>query len=566
MVNWTSARSPFVWASIAAAIAALYRALVFTGFPNDQYMHLAWAQQVIRGELPGRDFVEPGMPLTIALSAAAQYLLGVGILSEFVLCTAFLAAAAGLTCWLATRLTGSLVLGFVAVALQLAMYPRPYNYPKIFIPVVAVLLIWRYVEHPGVRRAAIVGAWTAVGFLFRHDYLLYLGVAMLAAMVSVLPRCGVHPTARHLGAWIAAAVILILPYIVMLPFLGGVKAHFNDGLEFWRAERYQWTLNLPRLAVLPPPALPVREDLGPAGPIRRIARGVVLDGVLAVAPFVNQANAGVVIYYGAFLLPVAAIGAVAWAALRRRPRALLPGDAQVLTLAVLSLVLALAFVRHPFQARLADVAGTMPLVAVAAAARYRGTGLRLCGVALLTAAIVATCVQGRVWNRLYSAGMFSAPGGFVSGIQAVSATMQTWPWDRFWPQGPVPQSVYYLHACTAPDDYVLITWFAPEIFTFADRGFAAGHAFFTQAHFVSDDYQRAMIERLGYQRVPVALINLEQRSWFSTRFSILDGYINEHYTVVDTYRDYDGADIAVAVRKDLQPSGVFPPTGWSCFQ
>lgn len=40
-----------------------------------------------------RDFVEPGMPLTVALSALAQVVFGHGLFAELVLCTAMLAVA-----------------------------------------------------------------------------------------------------------------------------------------------------------------------------------------------------------------------------------------------------------------------------------------------------------------------------------------------------------------------------------------------------------------------------------------------------------------------------------------
>ena len=559
---------PLLCAGFALACGALYRLVVFASFSNDQSMHLAWAQQIVRGELPGRDFVEPGMPLTIALSAAAQGLMGNWLLAELVLCVTFIAAAAGLTCWLGVRLTGSPFLGVTAAALQVAIYPRLYNYPKLFVPLVAVLLIWRYIERPTVARSAVVGVWVATGFLFRHDYVLYLGVAALAAMAAVLPRCGRRETAVHLGACAAAAIMFVLPYLIALQFLGGVAAHFRDGVEFARAEQYQWSAALPRFALAPQSSGPSRADLGPAGPVRRMARAAVLDGVLRAAPVVSRHNSDVVLYYGAFMLPAALIGALGIAALRRHPRAWQAHEAQALALAVLSLALALGFIRHPFQARLPDVAGTMPLIAVviAAAMRHRGGRLRLGAAVLLGVALLAVVVEGNVWNRLYATGVISAPRTAVSRVETQWAALHTWPWERFWPQGPLAPSVRYLHQCTAPDDRILVTWFAPEIFTFADRGFAAGHAFFTRTHFVSPDYQAAMLERLSRQRVPVALINLEQRSWFSTRFSGIDAYLNEVYAVAGTYRNYDGADIAVAVRRDLKPSGVFVPTGWPCFR
>jgi hypothetical protein len=146
-------------------------------------MHLAWAQEVLRGGWPGRDLVEPGIPMTVALSALAQILGGQGVIAEFVLCLVMIAAAAALTCWLAVNITGSLALGVYGAALQVAIFPRFYNYPKLIVPLVGLALLWRYLERPTIGRAVPVGAWVAIAFLFRHDYLLYIGLATCVAFL-----------------------------------------------------------------------------------------------------------------------------------------------------------------------------------------------------------------------------------------------------------------------------------------------------------------------------------------------------------------------------------------------
>ena len=78
----------------AGVVTALVRLAAFNGFENDHFMHVAWAQQLELGALPGRDFVEPGMPLAIVLSAIAQ-LVWPGFLSEAVLGATCLGVAGG---------------------------------------------------------------------------------------------------------------------------------------------------------------------------------------------------------------------------------------------------------------------------------------------------------------------------------------------------------------------------------------------------------------------------------------------------------------------------------------
>src|SRR5687767_9496018 len=83
----------------------------FGGFENDQFVHLARAQQMTFGELPVRDFPEPGLPLTHALSALAQYAIGPTLWSEAVLTIGAVALASALLLVLAVRASGSLLLG-----------------------------------------------------------------------------------------------------------------------------------------------------------------------------------------------------------------------------------------------------------------------------------------------------------------------------------------------------------------------------------------------------------------------------------------------------------------------
>ena len=49
-------------ALILFVLVASLRFLSLTGFPDDHYVHLAGAQQMLHGEWPSRDFVDLGAP------------------------------------------------------------------------------------------------------------------------------------------------------------------------------------------------------------------------------------------------------------------------------------------------------------------------------------------------------------------------------------------------------------------------------------------------------------------------------------------------------------------------
>src|SRR2546426_9263583 len=121
--------------SVAVAIGVIafgFRLTLLRDLTNDHYMHLAWAQQVLFGEVPGRDFVDPGLPLMYTLSAFVQWL-SPGPFSEAVLSCALLGVAAAITCVAAADLTGSLLPGVLAALFEIALYPRLYSYPKIVV-------------------------------------------------------------------------------------------------------------------------------------------------------------------------------------------------------------------------------------------------------------------------------------------------------------------------------------------------------------------------------------------------------------------------------------------------
>ena len=80
---------------LTGGLVFLFRLTSLRDLTNDHYMHLSWAQQVLLGSLPGRDFVDPGMPLAWGLSAIGQAL-SAGPFSEAVLSCAMFGLTAAI--------------------------------------------------------------------------------------------------------------------------------------------------------------------------------------------------------------------------------------------------------------------------------------------------------------------------------------------------------------------------------------------------------------------------------------------------------------------------------------
>ena len=112
-------RSVHVVLSVLWGVACFaYRYLAFRGFPNDHFMHLARAQQMLLGEWPIRDFFDPGLPLSYVLSAIPQSIFGQTLFVEVMLVFGCFALAAALTHLILVRWTGSLWLAGVLTLLQ----------------------------------------------------------------------------------------------------------------------------------------------------------------------------------------------------------------------------------------------------------------------------------------------------------------------------------------------------------------------------------------------------------------------------------------------------------------
>ncbi|MBM3821085.1 MAG: hypothetical protein FJW14_19005 [Acidimicrobiia bacterium] len=114
------------WLPAATILIAVFafRYLSYTGFPNDHFVYLARAQQILLGAWPVRDFVDPGFLLMYLASAAGLLIFGHNLLGEVLIVFGGFAVAAALTYPLARAAAASAAAAACAVALQALAYPR----------------------------------------------------------------------------------------------------------------------------------------------------------------------------------------------------------------------------------------------------------------------------------------------------------------------------------------------------------------------------------------------------------------------------------------------------------
>ena len=536
-------------AVIIALIAFGFRFINVRDLSNDHYMHLAWAQQVLFGEVPGRDFVDPGMPLMYALSALVQWV-SPGPFSEAAVCCALLAVAAAVTFVVTADLTASIAAGIIAALFEVALYPRLYSYPKILVPAVALMLIQQYVRRPGRRGLVLLAIWTGVAVLLRHDLGVYAaaGTGVALALTHWSHRA---QAARALGEYAVAVIVVMLPYVFFILWAEGLAEHFHEALEFAKGEAHQ--------RFLAPPPFPFMSSAG---------------GMSAW----SRMDSAVLLFYAAHLLAVAAI---VMSAIRRRQRAesAAPVVAAGLTMLLLYLLVVL---RHPIDSRIQDVGALLAIMGAwvvadsgrraaaalsggALRARFATTAAFVLALAVAAASIASMWNLGDVTGRINDTRVMDGLDVIERTIQGVKETGTVWPWERFWPAGELPHAVRYLNACTTQDDAVLLTWAAPEYYFFARRRFGAGHALFLPPDaFTTAHDQELMLARLRQPRVPIVLINETRQMEFASAYPLVSDYLQREYASAGHFQIRDGSDIAIAIRRDLKSGGTSGEERWPC--
>lgn len=190
------------------------------------------------GALPVRDFVERGLPLMSAASAAAQLLFGPGLQSELMLVALAYALSAVLLATTTTAVSGSLAIGVSAAVVTVLAFPASYSYPKLLVYAAAFAAAVWYGRGPSFRRLALVAGAVAVAFLFRHDHGFFLMGGTVVMLAAFHGKAAVRPVAML----VLNALLLVSPYLIWVQVHEGLGAYFGDGVEFSRreSERASW--------------------------------------------------------------------------------------------------------------------------------------------------------------------------------------------------------------------------------------------------------------------------------------------------------------------------------------
>ena len=461
-------------AVIIGGAAFAFRYLTSGAIENDHFVMLARAHQVLYGDWPVRDFVDPGQPLAYLVSTAAAAIFGPTLLVNIVLCLLFLSATVAVTYLLVRRASGSAIVGLAAAAVTILISPRMYNTTKVIVPVVAIWLAWWYADAPGRRRLVALSGWTATAFLLRHDYIAY--VAISNAVLLAVRRADARGEAlRTLALYAALSLLFISPWLLYVQWYEGVPEYLASALRFVAAEGR-------RTAGGSPPAV-----------------FYVLVAIPAIGVLLSFRNG-----------PRPEDG--------RGPRL---SRAQLASASVLVLLIAVAFLRDVLAARLPDVVAPMAVVAAAVAGHLFSTRvLNRAAITGLAVVIVAAVMP------LAARSTIATPADVMRQAVRVTRRLENASPD-IQPNPALAPLVAYLARCTLASDRVLVSGFGPEIPVLAHRPFASGLASWIPGYYEDPADVARAIAQLDRERVGAAVM-LDGSTVFMNSWPDLGRWVREH--------------------------------------
>ena len=529
-------RVPTGTAAYAVALAALF---LFTalfrflqlkdGFPNDHFLYIAGAQQILYGDWPTRDFLDQGLPLMYGASALAQVLLGKTLFAEGVLVALSFALAAVLTAAAVRELTGSRLLGLLGAVLEIAIVTRSYGYPKVLVYAAAFLMLQRYVTKPTTGRLFALAVSIVVAFLFRHDHGIYLGIGgVIAAWLAGENKPGGLRQAATLAGMI---VLLTAPYLIYVQVVGGLWSYLQVGLAFRAGE------------------LGRQPHVWP--------------------PLFGELPHHAALLYQYWAIPIAA--ALLLFAYRRRDDARTIA-ARVAPLVAVALMVTWTFVRDPLVTRLHDAivpAVTLGPWLVACAWRARHPWVwRPVSVALVLLVTSSVMHVGSTIEQLDRASLLVTWRRLPEFVREVGSALRERHAERQLPSR-TAHALWpfydYVDRCTTSRHRMLVGGFAPEVPVFTRRAFAGGQPGFVQGYYGDEVYQRLVLQRMAKEVVPFVVLPGEAAiNQFSAGFPLVAHYVRIRYVPLVTLGDDPSTAVQVLFDSALPVAARDPATGWPC--
>ena len=202
---------------------------------DDHFDRISRAHQIAQyGELPYRDFFDPGYFLTLFSSAAAQSFFGSVLLGEAVIAILGLSLGFSLTLLLLVQVTRSWPLAVLITGTVVFAAPRFYDYDKVLFYSLGIFLCWRYIERTSLKNLALLGLGTAAAFWFRYDNGLYIASATTVTLFVIHGKSRV--LLHRIGLYGLVIVALSSPCLIFLQLSGGIWQYGREIIDYANRE------------------------------------------------------------------------------------------------------------------------------------------------------------------------------------------------------------------------------------------------------------------------------------------------------------------------------------------
>jgi hypothetical protein len=393
----------------------------------------------------------------------------------------------------------------------------------------------------------------------------------MAVLLLLMERQSWLDRLKHAVVYGAIVCALLAPYLLFVQLNGGVVSYFEQASAWAERDRDRAPVVWPGLFDNPDGV----SDEAKSPNVATRAVAVVRDNITAWT------------FYAEIALPLLALALLTLSPVAFRPD-WPQARAKIGMVAVLALVLDAGFLRSPLEARLADPSVPLAilvawlLVAVArllfvkndlrpsvrGSARLARAGGLVAAVPLLF--VFTAGMTNDFYDRIDKAGLTERWGkGFERASIVANQVRQDWRLESWLTRPDRPELyelAFYLNACTAPTDRVLVQAYMPQVLALARRAFAGGHADLRPGFFTSQSAQELTVARLQRQSVPIVLLEAgESYQNFRKSFPIVTAYLDATYRVAGE-KEFDGRfGTTLLVRRDRQPNGTYAPLGWPCY-
>ena len=275
-------------------------------------------------------------------------------------------------------------------------------------------------------------------------------------------------------------------------------------------------------------------------------------------------NADVFLFHLVRLMPLAgALVLVLDLRSRRGSRELV---AQLVGLVTLCVCLNVFILRDPIGARLGGMAGPVAILTLWIAHRAWGAWrpARLVVVVVL-ALIVSSAFVSADWKGRVSAEMVR-PSTLVQAFEDRAASPP--PFAAI-PNRSIEGLARYVRECTAPTDRLFASWFVPDLYFYAQRGFAGRIVALFGGHWSEERFQRRSVDALASQSVPIVITRTGDER-FREDYPLIAAYLDARYSFAGT-SDFGDPDIgkggySVWARNDRRATETYATTTLPCFR